>query len=312
MATLSSILGSAYQGVQGTQGTQGTIGIQGVQGLQGLQGTQGVQGSQGLQGTQGTQGVQGPNVWTETDAGIHRLSRVGIGTTNPIARLHLGEGTTSIAPLELNSGTLLTTPRAGTIEYDGTTIWATPTTDLGRMSVAPEFFTSGAGPSIAVAANESVTAPLFPAGNDNIVLPVGTYRLTSKIKVTRAASTTSATLRLVLNDGAATAAAGTFEGTSIGTINAASTTTQTCVFFDAVTLTAATAVTVTNATSSGTYFLFLNGLLKITTAGNFLPSFSLSANLAAGSGSTTLNDGNWMSIKPLSSAGDTVSTGAWA
>jgi hypothetical protein len=69
MATLSSILGSAYEGaqgltgVQGVQGVQGVLnnfqGTQGVQGVQGLQGHQGLQGIQGLQGTQGLQGIQG-------------------------------------------------------------------------------------------------------------------------------------------------------------------------------------------------------------------------------------------------------------
>lgn len=58
MATLSSILGSAYVGVQGIQGTQGPQGIQGTGGIQGSQGLTGA-GTQGLQGTTGTAGSQG-------------------------------------------------------------------------------------------------------------------------------------------------------------------------------------------------------------------------------------------------------------
>jgi hypothetical protein len=236
---------------------------------------------------------------------------IGIGTTNPVAKLHIGAGTTLIAPLELNPGPVLTTPLAGTIEYDGNTIWATPTTSFGRASIAPEIFVSGAGPSIAVASDESVTAPIFPAGNDNIVLPVGTYRINFKIKITRPASTTTATLRLILNNGAATAAVGTFTGRSVGNINASSTTAATFVFFDVTALTTATAVTATNATSAGSYNVWVDGLLRITTAGNFLPSFSLSANLAPGSGSLTLDANNWMSIRQLSSNGAAIFTGAW-
>jgi hypothetical protein len=60
MATLSSILGSAYQGVQGpigVQGVQGTIGIQGFSGIQGDLGVQGTSGEQGIQGVQGTIGT---------------------------------------------------------------------------------------------------------------------------------------------------------------------------------------------------------------------------------------------------------------
>jgi hypothetical protein len=60
MATLSNILGSAYQGeigIQGLQGPQGTQGTQGLQGVQGTEGTQGTTGTQGLQGIQGTVGT---------------------------------------------------------------------------------------------------------------------------------------------------------------------------------------------------------------------------------------------------------------
>jgi len=116
---LSTFLGSTFIGTQGAQGLQGLQGRQGLQGLsnqgsqglqglsnqgsqglqglsnqgsQGLQGlsNQGVQGTQGLQGlsNQGTQGLVGPigiNYWEKTAAGIHTLSKVGIGTTNPTA-----------------------------------------------------------------------------------------------------------------------------------------------------------------------------------------------------------------------------------
>ena len=60
---------------------------------------------------------------------------VGIGTNNPSALLHLGEGTANAntAPLKFSAGTtLLTTPEAGVLEYDGSYIYATPATTSGR------------------------------------------------------------------------------------------------------------------------------------------------------------------------------------
>ncbi len=46
---------------------------------------------------------------------------VGIGTTDPTARLHLGAGTSTVgtAPLKFTSGTLLTDPEAGAMEFLG-------------------------------------------------------------------------------------------------------------------------------------------------------------------------------------------------
>jgi len=54
---------------------------------------------------------------------------VGIGVINPTARLHLAAGTTAAgtAPLKFTSGTDLTTPEAGVIEYDGTRFYMTGT-----------------------------------------------------------------------------------------------------------------------------------------------------------------------------------------
>ncbi|MFA7468443.1 MAG: hypothetical protein WCY82_09280, partial [Desulfotomaculaceae bacterium] len=51
---------------------------------------------------------------------------VGIGTTSPTALLHLGAGTSSLAPLKLTAGTNLTTPQTGALEYDGSELYFTP------------------------------------------------------------------------------------------------------------------------------------------------------------------------------------------
>ena len=72
---MQGLLGPA--GPQGNDGTTGTQGNQGSQGLQGLS-NQGVQGTIGIKGDAGTSGF-----FVETNAGIHTLSSVGIGTTNP-------------------------------------------------------------------------------------------------------------------------------------------------------------------------------------------------------------------------------------
>jgi hypothetical protein len=56
---------------------------------------------------------------------------IGIGTTLPRALLHIGAGTTTVAPLQFTSGTNLTTVVAGSIEYDGIKFYGTPDTTSG-------------------------------------------------------------------------------------------------------------------------------------------------------------------------------------
>ena len=76
-------------GAQGAAGVQGSPGAQGAQGAQGGGGTTGAQGSSGITGAQGSQGAQGDpdSYWKKTVVGIHTLSNVGIGTTNPTSIL---------------------------------------------------------------------------------------------------------------------------------------------------------------------------------------------------------------------------------
>ena len=47
---------------------------------------------------------------------------VGIGQATPSAFFHIKAGTSSKAPFKLASGTNLTTPEAGAIEWDGTNL----------------------------------------------------------------------------------------------------------------------------------------------------------------------------------------------
>jgi len=67
---------------------------------------------------------------------ISYVGNVGIDTTNPSAKLHLPAGTSSIAALKFTSGTLLTSPQSGTMEYDGTNFYLTDSTNTRRAIAA--------------------------------------------------------------------------------------------------------------------------------------------------------------------------------
>jgi len=68
---------------------------------------------------------------TNNYAAIFENGNVGIGTTTPTALLTIGAGTTSVAPLGLISGPLLTTTSAGKIEFLADDYYATITSGVG-------------------------------------------------------------------------------------------------------------------------------------------------------------------------------------
>jgi len=55
-------------------------------------------------------------------------------TTAPTALIQVAAGSTTVAPIKLTSGTNLTTPEAGTIEFDGTEFYANPSTTRTTMA----------------------------------------------------------------------------------------------------------------------------------------------------------------------------------
>lgn len=72
-----------------------------------------------------TVGASGDALQALSDTLTVKNNRVGIGVADPTSRLNLAAGTTTIAPLKLTAGTNLTTPEAGSIEFDGTNLYFT-------------------------------------------------------------------------------------------------------------------------------------------------------------------------------------------
>ncbi|AZZ36026.1 hypothetical protein CIK05_04210 [Bdellovibrio sp. qaytius] len=112
------------------------------------------------------------------------------GMVAPTARLHVASGTASIAAFKLTSGTLLTTPASGSIEYDGNYFYitdgsntrrsiatasnpgtldnATTITSTGNMSLYPNSGTSSVIVSSTVASTSSNNGALVVAGGVGI------------------------------------------------------------------------------------------------------------------------------------------------
>lgn len=96
---------------------------------------------------------------------------VGIGTTTPTAVLHLKAGTAaaSTAPIKLTSGTNLTTPEAGTIEFNGTNLFFT--TGSTRSTILTSISPASITGNVSVTGNLSSTAK-YILGSDLSLTPI--------------------------------------------------------------------------------------------------------------------------------------------
>jgi len=95
--------------------------------------------------------------------------RIGIGVTTPTARLHLPAGTAaaSSAPLRFTSGTNLTTPVSGAVEFNGTDLFYTNSTPTRRTVVnldATQALTNKTVNGVTLTTGGSATAYLNGAG----------------------------------------------------------------------------------------------------------------------------------------------------
>lgn len=68
------------------------------------------------------------------------LQRLGIGVASPTARVHVQAGTAAAgtAPLKIDSGSPLTTPEVGAIEFNAESLFFTPSSSAGRRRLLHE------------------------------------------------------------------------------------------------------------------------------------------------------------------------------
>jgi hypothetical protein len=146
-------------------------------------------------------------LWTN---GLRRVTvtgadgNVGIGVASGTAYLHIKAGTATggTAPLKINSGTNMSTPESGAVEYDGTDWYLTDSTPTRRTVDYLPTVTSSATP-VTVPAKGGFVRVVGAAGAKTVNLPALTSVKTGT--------------RVIVKDSSGTAAGGTITITPNGT-----------------------------------------------------------------------------------------------
>ena len=242
-----------------------------------------------------TQGKTTPNLIIKGGT-----KNVGIEVATPTAALHLPAGTAaaSSAPLKLTSGTVQTTPEAGTQEYDGKVFYSTAEASQRGVVSNDQFvilttnYTTpvGTANTLKQAFNTTTNGALTVAGNT-------TYLFECLLNISTM-SATAGTLAFGIG-GTATKTRTNY----IAIANKTALTVQTASSHTFGTAATATVITASNTTTTG--YAFIRGSLVIGTGGTIIPSIALSTANAcvvlAGSyfkltpiGSNTVTQiGNW-------------------
>lgn len=237
---------------------------------------------------------------------IDNVGRVAIGsggtTTAWLGILQSGSNTT--APIQLTSGTNLTSALAGAIEYDGSAFYTTPVTSNRGVAETVHFLSLAANQT---GTNVNTAQPWFPGGGaTTITLPATTmYWIEGHLSLSRSAGTTSHTIALLFG-GSATITSINYVVMVTDQNSASSSLSAPQVIEGAV----ATSVVITaasaNATQANTIYIW--GNVRINGAGTFIPQFIYSA---APGGAPTILANSYFRMKPMG-AGGVLSVGNWS
>jgi hypothetical protein len=220
---------------------------------------------------------------------------------NFLTPIILPAGTSSNAPLNLQSGTNLTSATAGAMEYDGKVIYSTPT----ARGVSPSMMTYRLDAFLA-GANSTATQKVFGVG---VTLAASTVYAFNALYLFNKSTGANLHYFSLSFGGTATVNNIQYQGlcnreastpTSDYTSQAGSIFAQSKTAFQAL---------ASFSGNSQTLQFILNGTVSINGSGTFIPEYTLSA--APGGAYSTLA-GSAFYIWPIGAAGANTSVGPWA
>ena len=222
---------------------------------------------------------------------------VGAGKANSTAAfVNTAAGTNAIAPIQLTSGTNLTTAAAGAIEYDGSVQYFSPAASTRSTVAAEQVVVLNTAYTLTSATG--VQKLFNNTTNGAVTLPVGTYQFECYVTLSTLAAT--GTFGFALAGGATYTQYWQATGARVaaGTAATASTSFNT---------TANAAITPTSATT--TAYMWIRGVLNVTVTGTVIPQFSQTVASAA-----VVGVGSFFKVSPFSGTNSTtnITVGNWS
>lgn len=238
---------------------------------------------------------------------VKALTINGVAYSSTTQNILVPAGTASVAPLTFTAGTLLTTPTAGTIEYDGITFYADTAASTRGVLDSEQFCVLTADYAATDTASAQQVFNSTAAGA--VTLPSNTTYFFDAVYKISNTGTTSHTWSTLF--------AGTATLTDISYTVIAKTGTTSAVTITALSnldVVVATAIPVTAASTSATEFatIILKGKVAINAGGTFIPQIKASAQPgASGTPGVNVLKGSYIRLWPVGSK--TVATvGNWS
>ncbi|UOF80870.1 hypothetical protein [Caudoviricetes sp.] len=227
------------------------------------------------------------------------------GTNTALGPSVMAAGSTTVAPLTLQSGTNLTTATAGATEYDGKSLMFTPIGTQRGIVPGMQFFrlngtnagSNGTGAQSALGVGCTLSSSTI-------------YEFETHIYMSKSAGTTSHTIALGFG-GTATVNNSFVVYNIIGTSNGTLVTNAPAGNFFSVGTTLPYSFVATGAITTAAYSaaIVLRGNISVNAGGTFIPQYTLSA---APGGAYTVQAGSHMMIYPIGASGANVNVGTWA
>lgn len=216
-------------------------------------------------------------------------------TTANITTANLAAGTSSVVPLDFSAGSLLASPLAGAVEYDGRVFYGTPSGAQRGLIATPQFFRLNAD---LAGANATGAQSAFGVG---VSVTTGTvYAFDGLINLSKTAGVTSHVISLLWG-GTATI---TISGNALAAISA-----TTNAVGNILNVVGGNVITTAITTAALGVSIAVKGTISVTGSGTFIPQYSLSA--APGGAYSTLA-GSYFSIYPVGATGANTNIGTWA